>query len=1043
LRSLLAGTNGCQYMSRRQPLKVVLVAPVIARYDAISVAAHDTYRVLSAEPDIEIKLLTGHHDYPGIQTRIVGDVADLLLEEDFLAADVILYHFGIYTTLFDAMLVGNGRARQIVRFHSITPARFLNQKDYCVIDRSYRQLANLHCVDEIWADSIVNAEELLSLGFDPAKLRVVPLAVESPGLALLSEKHTSVIELLFVGRIFPSKGIQDLVQAIQLLRQRANIPFRVRIVGDREWSDQAYLAQAEAAIAENRLGDIVQMLGTVDDTALESLYLEAHVFVIPFYHEGFCKPVIEALRAGCVPVGYQSYNLPYIANGLGRMVVSGSIELLATALVEIIEGIARGLRAVEAPALPLDAGLLSIAAFETASKAYVKGFSSSVFDRTVVARVRQICNYPCTVLDLYDDQEIQDATGLSQEEFLWPAQQGDAIDDSSSAARYCIDLLRTRWELRSKFPRALSSGAQGDFAKWITSTGGDELLLSEEAGSHIKAAFERGLSSRARQAFWFRINFRSTFQLGLMPGIRSDLFRWFMRHGRTEGDLKLEEIWWLFLEALENPAKELVRTYLFTPELQELHPNGLTIFGKSAFATWLAENFIIPGNVPNPSEWPVDMTPAQEIRLTYYAREDWQKKHPEALITLDGARGLLNWLTAPDVSLCGETRKWCSKVDIASTAAELIAPGVNIIGHFCYPSGLRTSVEAIRDGLSQTGVTLSLRDIITDKSDDPNHTDYTAMEFYDTTILHLQPEPFFEVAFQRAGLFERNPRTYRIGYWYWELDTIPESWLKQWKLIDEVWAATNFVSDALRKRFGSRVHPMFPGVQLGKFQPRPRSYFGVSDKDEFTFLFVFHFTSVMERKNPFGLIRAFKQAFSVNESVRLVLKTSFGYRYSASLDEIRSAVEGAKITVIDGIFSHDETLSLIDACDAYISLHRSEGLGLTMAEAMLLGKPVIATRYSGNIDFMNDTNSLLVDFRLVQLGRTIPPYDADACWAEPSLDHAARLMRQVYENPSWAGELGAKAKVDAATRMSLQVAGQRMAERLAQISAERYGIHQH
>jgi glycosyltransferase involved in cell wall biosynthesis len=197
--------------SRRQPLKVVLVAPVVTRYDAISAAAHDTYQVLSAEPDIEINLLTWHNDYPGIQTRIVRDVADLLLEKDFLAADAILYHFGIYTTLFDAMLVGNGRARQIVRFHSITPARFLN-------DRSYRQLANLHCVDEIWADSIVNAEELLSRGFDPAKLRVVPLAVESPGLALLSEKHTSVMELLFVGRFFPSKGILDLVQAIQLRR---------------------------------------------------------------------------------------------------------------------------------------------------------------------------------------------------------------------------------------------------------------------------------------------------------------------------------------------------------------------------------------------------------------------------------------------------------------------------------------------------------------------------------------------------------------------------------------------------------------------------------------------------------------------------------------------------------------------------------------------------------------------------------------------------------------------------------------------------------
>ena len=109
----------------------------------------------------------------------------------------------------------------------------------------------------------------------------------------------------------------------------------------------------------------------------------------------------------------------------------------------------------------------------------------------------------------------------------------------------------------------------------------------------------------------------------------------------------------------------------------------------------------------------------------------------------------------------------------------------------------------------------------------------------------MTPRPLHVIAFQRAGLFERNPRTYRIGYWYWGLDTIPESWLKQWKWIDEVWAATNFVSDALRKRFGSRVHTMFPGVQLGKFQPRPRSYFGLADKDEFTFLFVFHFTSVM------------------------------------------------------------------------------------------------------------------------------------------------------------------------------------------------------
>jgi hypothetical protein len=101
--------------------------------------------------------------------------------------------------------------------------------------------------------------------------------------------------------------------------------------------------------------------------------------------------VVEALRAGCVPVGYAAYNLPYIAGGFGRMVPVGNIELLATALFEVIEGIGRGLRRVETCELPLDRGLLSLAAFDAATKAYVKGFSLSRFDQTVVARVRQVC----------------------------------------------------------------------------------------------------------------------------------------------------------------------------------------------------------------------------------------------------------------------------------------------------------------------------------------------------------------------------------------------------------------------------------------------------------------------------------------------------------------------------------------------------------------------------------------------------------------------------------------------------------------------------
>ena len=113
----------------------------------------------------------------------------------------------------------------------------------------------------------------------------------------------------------------------------------------------------------------------------------------------------------------------------------------------------------------------------------------------------------------------------------------------------------------------------------------------------------------------------------------------------------------------------------------------------------------------------------------------------------------------------------------------------------------------------------------------------------------------------------------------------------------------------------------------------------------------------MERKNPLGLIAAFKRAFRVDEPVALILKTTSEAGHAGNIAQLRSAIGDANIEIFDKTLNPDETLSLMDACDAYVSLHRSEGLGLTMAEAMLLGKPVVATRYSGNLDFMSDANS--------------------------------------------------------------------------------------
>lgn len=640
-------------------------------------------------------------------------------------------------------------------------------------------------------------------------------------------------------------------------------------------------------------------------------------------------------------------------------------------------------------------------------------------------------------LDLFDDYAATSVADLPHDVVFWWPQRVDRIRDKWAAVRFCVDLLRSRLDLRHRFPHALSDGKDGRFAKWVQAEGGDELALSETARELILEVLAEDPGRRVRQCFFARDDMRAAHPLGLTPAGRNALFRWMMRNGRQEERLRIEEIWWFFLSTAENPAAELVRTYRFTPAWQSLYPNALTVFGRRAFATWFAERFQVSAAWVDPYGWPLDLTAAQQIRLTYWIREDWRADHPDALSNRDAAERFVNWLTSREARLDDDVHEWLQTVPVEQTAAELCELGLNIVGHFCYPSGLRTSVEAIETGLRKVGVATSLRDMRTDRNDDPNHAAFGGMEIFDTTLLHMQPEPFFDVAYARSDLFERTPRTYRIGYWYWELETIPDFWLEKGRGLDELWTATRFVADGLKARFSIPVHTMFPGIQLGAFRKRSLDEFGLDADGKFTFLFTFHMMSIMERKNPLALIRAFKQAFSETDNVALVLKTSFGDRHPVQIRQLREAAQGANIRIIDNVFSQDETLSLMDACDAYVSLHRSEGLGLTMGEAMLLGKPVVATRYSGNLDFMDDSNSLLVDYKLIDVGAGKPPYDARAQWADPSVDHAARLMRQLYDNQAWAAQLGARAKVDAEARLSVETAGHRMRARLQEISAQR------
>lgn len=616
---------------------------------------------------------------------------------------------------------------------------------------------------------------------------------------------------------------------------------------------------------------------------------------------------------------------------------------------------------------------------------------------------------------------------------LWEPLTPDQIDDPWAAARWCLDLLSERPDLRDRFERPLAHGPQGAFARWLQEEGGKELSLSSAALLQIATAFGQNPGARPRRIFLFEDVLRDRLPHGLLPAGRAELLQWMLSAGRTKFGLRPEEIAWLLRVAAEQPALELVRAYQFTPAWQALHPEGLSDFGRAAFVGWYRRTYGDEGDWLDVSSRHQAEPASRQIRQVFHARAAWRSAHPAAL---DGAPQAKEFIEALP-SLLGPAEQVVLDGLLAATGRdelvrELAGPGVNLIGHFAHPSGLRVSIRALAKGLRSQGLQLSLRDVRTDVSDEEDRLRYAGMEDFDVTIIHTQPTPYFSRAYELCGLHARQPRPYRIAYWYWEFDAIPDSWLETIGDIDEVWTATEFIARGLREKLPLPVRTIFPGVELEPYARKERSDFGLPD-DHFVFLFVFHMNSVMERKNPLGLIDAFKAAFRAEDRATLVIKTMFGEHQPSHMKALRDAAAGCNVVILNEVYDTETLHALMEACDAYVSLHRSEGLGLTMAEAMLMAKPVIATRYSGNVDFMDDDNSLLVPCEMVTLGRDIDLYDARLCWAEPSLSRAAEFMRELFDDRDWAKALGERAQADARSRLSVEAAGRKAACRLAEI----------
>jgi glycosyltransferase involved in cell wall biosynthesis len=252
-------------------------------------------------------------------------------------------------------------------------------------------------------------------------------------------------------------------------------------------------------------------------------------------------------------------------------------------------------------------------------------------------------------------------------------------------------------------------------------------------------------------------------------------------------------------------------------------------------------------------------------------------------------------------------------------------------------------------------------------------------------------------------------KTYNIGYWFWELENFPSSWKYATHMVDEIWVATEYIAQAMRKSGKKVVKIPFPL----EFELPPESmnkeYFGINP-NKFTFLFSFDFLSAIERKNPQGVIMAFRQAFpSWDDSVHLILKTMNSSSNPASLKLLEEMIDGdPRIELRGDYLSQNEIRGLIRSADCYISLHRAEGLGLGLAEAMYMGRPTIATAYSGNLEFMNDANSMLVPFDMIPIPRGSYPHGIGSLWAQPNIKIAAKYMKELARNNDVSIKLGWK-----------------------------------
>lgn len=340
---------------------------------------------------------------------------------------------------------------------------------------------------------------------------------------------------------------------------------------------------------------------------------------------------------------------------------------------------------------------------------------------------------------------------------------------------------------------------------------------------------------------------------------------------------------------------------------------------------------------------------------------------------------------------------------LAPKAAALEQTGrgeVTVAGLFSTASGLGAGARRLTYGLQASGIDTHAFDLgpAFRQSNLDWHVPPPPATSKGPLIVHINGQYLPYALLKMPSKF--TAKRYVIGYWNWELPIVPESWRLAEKHVHEIWTASQFTAAALRARIKSPVHVVPYPLKIDTPSPMQRAELGIPE-NAFLVFNAFNAGSGYSRKNPDGVVDAFIQAFGGNSEAYLLIKIGDANLAPSQINSLRERIANHQnISLLMDIYSDADVLRLITMCDVVMSLHRSEGFGFLMAEAMHLGRPVIATNWSGNVDFMSARNSWPVAHGMSPCFDPQGTYTLkDAMWAEPDVNQAAGYLLEIYNDP--------------------------------------------